>query len=201
MHLLWKKEDQWDAHLTCITLLGSGPFSRQISSNTLIPYTKLVIYLHDLELERLLVKFPTLSELRLSRTYFHSHRIVYWIQLHHLKPGHRICILWFPKSCFNLCQYPGLFLEHFGNPQTKLWLVIVSIRNRILINLNRIWFLYQTPWAPSVDWSVHNTLMLHLLVVITGFSMILTVVNASYPFWMYTLGSEQNETVSYSRPV
>ena len=49
--------------------------------------------------------------------------------------------------------------------------------------------------------SYYRTWTPYPLVVMTGFSIVLTLVNASYPFWMSTFGSEQNETIWVSSPV
>ena len=48
LHMSWSKQDQLDAHLPHIVIFGLGPFSNQISSDTLFTYTQLVLYLHGL---------------------------------------------------------------------------------------------------------------------------------------------------------
>lgn len=64
-----------------------------------------------------------------------------------------------------------------------------------LATFNILYYFIKISGTQSVDWYGQHTWRSHPLVVMTRFSISLTLVDAPSNFWIATLGSDQNGTI------
>ena len=116
------------------------------------------------------------------------------------------------KLCYNQlsCYYRTFYSDYLKTAFMTMWgyiggaiyvLILYPLETTYSATSTVFDYLIRLSGTHSVNWFTHFTWMSHPLVVITGFSILPTLVDESLTLGMYTLGGEINEMISDSTTV